>query len=95
MNSVTETEFVRNFGRHSTDAEQGPIAVTSCGRVTGYYVSAHEFEEMKRAIEGIRKSHTLRTMPDHLWSAIMEAKVGPGFSHLDKLLEDEQKPASR
>ena len=87
MVSVTATEFIKSFGQHNTTVQREPIAVTNQGRVTGYYVSAHEFEEMRRQIETLRKSHTLKTMPDALWKALMESKVDPQYDHLNALLD--------
>lgn len=95
MASVTATEFIKNFGRHNTDVQREPIAVTNHGRITGYYVAAHEFEDMKKKVEGMRKSHTLKTLPDHLWKALMESKVDPEYDHLNALLDDEPKPETR
>ncbi len=49
MPAVTATEFTRNFGRYREMAQREPVAVTSHDRVTGYFVSAVEFEEFRRA----------------------------------------------
>lgn len=48
MTEVAATEFARNFGRYREVAQREAIAVTSHDRITGYFVSAHEYEEYLR-----------------------------------------------
>ena len=48
MTEVAATEFARNFGRYREAAQRAPVAVTSHDRVTGYFVSARDFEEYQR-----------------------------------------------
>ncbi len=48
MTAVTATEFTRNFGRYRDMAQREPVAVTNHDRVTGYFVSAPDFEEYRR-----------------------------------------------
>ncbi|MGI4809886.1 MAG: type II toxin-antitoxin system Phd/YefM family antitoxin [Janthinobacterium lividum] len=45
---VTATEFARNFGRYREEAQREAVAVVTHNRVTGYFVSAHEYEELQR-----------------------------------------------
>jgi PHD/YefM family antitoxin component YafN of YafNO toxin-antitoxin module len=45
--AVTATEFARNFGRYRDLAQREPVAVTNHDRVTGYFVSAPDFEEYR------------------------------------------------
>lgn len=45
MTAVTATEFTRNFGRYRDVAQREAVAVTNHDRVTGYFVSAHDYEE--------------------------------------------------
>ena len=48
MREVPATEFTRNFGQYREIAQREPVAVTSHGRATGYFVSAVELQEMQR-----------------------------------------------
>jgi len=48
MGAVTATEFAKAFGRYKEEAQREPIAITSHGRVSGYFISAREFEELQR-----------------------------------------------
>jgi predicted nucleotidyltransferase len=46
MTVVTSTEFVKNFGRLSLEAQREPVAITSHGHISGYYVSKYEYERL-------------------------------------------------
>ena len=56
MQEVSATEFTRNFGRYREIAQREPIAVTSHGRATGYFVSAVEYEDLQRFKAVARRS---------------------------------------
>lgn len=44
MTEVAATEFARHFGRYREVAQRQAVAVTSHDRITGYFISAHEYE---------------------------------------------------
>ena len=46
--SVPASEFTRNFGRYRMRAQREPVAVSSHGQITGYFVGPDEYEEFKR-----------------------------------------------
>ena len=48
-----------NFGRYKEDAQREPIAITSYGRTSGYFVSAQEYAELLPF--GVRKMCQDRT----------------------------------
>lgn len=48
MREVPATEFTRKFGLYREIVQREPVAVTSHGRPTGYFVSAVEFAAMQR-----------------------------------------------
>ena len=48
MVAITATEFAKNFGRYKEAAQREPIAITSYGRTSGYFVSAQEYAELQR-----------------------------------------------
>ncbi|WP_282759352.1 hypothetical protein [Komagataeibacter saccharivorans] len=48
MVEVAATEFARNFGRYRETVQREAIAVKAHDRITGYFVSAHEYEEYQR-----------------------------------------------
>ena len=48
MNEVPATEFAKHFGRYKEVAQREPVAITSHGRTTGYFVAEHEYAEYQR-----------------------------------------------
>lgn len=89
MSTVSATEFQRNFGQYNIEVQHEPIAVSSHGRVTGYYISAREFEAIKPLLEQLPKSYTLATMPEKLYQTLLNAKMDPRHNHLNSLMEDD------
>jgi predicted nucleotidyltransferase len=47
MTEIQATEFVRNFSRYREIAQREPVAVRAHDRITGYFVSAIEFEQLQ------------------------------------------------
>ncbi len=86
MARVTATEFAKNFGRYREEAQREPIAITSHGRTTGYFVSAHEYAELERLRAYERRAYRLEELPDDVFAAIASAKMDPRHDELDVLL---------
>ena len=62
MREVPATEFTRDFGQYQEIAQREPVAVTSHGRATGYFVSVVEFEELQRLKAYSRRSRAVVDM---------------------------------
>jgi prevent-host-death family protein len=88
MVRVTATEFARNFGRYREEAQREPVAITSHGRTTGYFVSAHEYSELERLRAFERRAHRIEDVPDTVLDAIATAKMDPRHDHLNALLDE-------
>ena len=88
MSSVTATEFAKAFGRYKEEAQREPIAITSHGRVSGYFISAREFEELQRLRAFERRVHRINDLPAEIADAIEGAKMSPSHDHLNKLLDE-------
>lgn len=88
MSTVSATEFAKNFGRYRDEAQREPVAITSHGRTTGYFVSAQEFAELQRLRAFERRVYGIADLPSSLADAIADAKMAPGNEHLNRLLED-------
>ncbi|MEI7669915.1 MAG: type II toxin-antitoxin system Phd/YefM family antitoxin [Pseudomonadota bacterium] len=88
MLQATSTEFTKNFGHYSTVAQREPVAVTNHGRVTGYFMSAPEYEEYDRVKNKMRRVYTSKTMPEHIIDALRVTRVDPKHDHLNNLLDD-------
>ncbi len=88
MTAITATEFAKSFGRYKEEAQREPVAITSYGRVSGYFVSAHEFEELRRLREFERRVYRLKGLPKEIVEAIKTSKMDPAHDHLNALLDE-------
>jgi PHD/YefM family antitoxin component YafN of YafNO toxin-antitoxin module len=89
MVAVTATEFAKNFGLHKEQAQREPIAITSYGRISGYFVSEQEFNELQRLRKFERRVYKLKDLPDNLAKAIKGTKMNSAHNHLNKLVADD------
>ena len=88
MSAVTATEFAKSFGRYKEEAQHKPIAITSYGRVSGYFISAREFEELQRLRAFERRAYRINDLPAEIADAIEGSKMNPAHDHLNKLLDE-------
>ncbi len=89
MREVPATEFTRNFGQYREIAQREPVAVTSHGRATGYFVSAVEFEEMQRIKAYARRSRPVVDMTKQEIQQMTASRMAPEHDHLNALLDKE------
>ena len=87
MVRVTATEFAKNFGRYREEAQREPVAITSHGRTSGYFVSPHEYAELERLRAYERRVYRIEELPESIAQAISEAKMDPKHGHLNALLD--------
>ena len=87
MVRVTATEFAKNFGRYREEAQREPVAITSHGRTSGYFVSAYEYAELVRLRAYERRVHRIEELPEDVAQAISTAKMDPKHEHLNALLD--------
>src|SRR5215469_2771692 len=57
--TVLASEFTRNFVRYRMRAHREPVAVSSHGQITGYFVGPDEYEGFKRFRESRRSFATV------------------------------------
>jgi PHD/YefM family antitoxin component YafN of YafNO toxin-antitoxin module len=88
MTAVTATEFARNFGRFKEEAQREPVAITSHGRISGYFVSAWEYAELSRLRAFERRVYRTKDLPPEIIEAIKATRMDPGHEHLNELLDD-------
>jgi hypothetical protein len=88
MTAVTATEFAKDFGRYKEEAQRAPVAITSYGRVSGCFVSAREYEELRRLRAFERRVHRIKELPKEITEAIQGSKMNPADDHLDALLDE-------
>jgi hypothetical protein len=84
--AVPAAEFVRNFGRYRMQAQREPVAVTSHGEVTGYFIAPHEYEDYAR-MKASRRSFATAELSEDKIEAVAKARMHPRHKHLDALLE--------
>jgi prevent-host-death family protein len=86
--TVPASEFTRNFGRYRMRAQREPVAVSSHGEITGYFVGADEYEEFRRFRES-RRSFATAELPEEKVRAISASRMDERHAPLDKLLDRE------
>jgi hypothetical protein len=84
---VPASEFTRNFGRYRMQAQRTPVAVSSHGQITGYFVGPDEYEEFKRFRES-RRSFATVDLPEAKVKAIGASRMDARHAHLDALLDE-------
>jgi PHD/YefM family antitoxin component YafN of YafNO toxin-antitoxin module len=83
--TVPASEFTRNFGRYQMLAQREPIAVTSHGRTTGYFIAAEDYEAFRRFQES-RRSFATAELSEEKANAISASRMDPRHAHLDAML---------
>ena len=84
--TVPASEFTRNFGRYRMRAQREPVAVSSHGQITGYFVSPDEYEEFKRFRES-RRTFATAELSEESVDRIRASRMDARHAHLDKLLD--------
>jgi PHD/YefM family antitoxin component YafN of YafNO toxin-antitoxin module len=88
MIEVKAAEFAKNFGRYKELAQREPVAVTSHGRTSGYFVSEHEFAEYQRFKSRTRRALHVSELPEKSVRAIAKSRMNPKHNRLNALLDD-------
>jgi prevent-host-death family protein len=88
MIEVPAAEFARNFGRYKEVAQREPVAVTSHGRTSGYFVSATEFEQYCRLKARATRAYHVSELSHETVDAIAATRMDPIHDHLNALLDE-------
>lgn len=88
MVTVAATLFSKNFGQYREIVQRESIAVTSHDRVTGYFISAHEYEELNRIKSLMPKAFAIEEFSDEVLTALANSKMDTRHDHLNALLEN-------
>jgi hypothetical protein len=86
--TVPASEFTRNFGRYRMQAQRAPIAVSSHGSITGYFIAPAEYEEFQRYKQR-RRSFSTAELSDEKIRKIAETRMDDRHAALDALLDSE------
>ena len=84
---IPASEFTRNFGRYQMLAQREVLAVSSHGRVTGYFIAAEEYEAFKR-YRGSRTSFATTDLSADEIEEIVSARMDPRHDHLNALMDE-------
>jgi hypothetical protein len=82
---VPASEFTKNFGRYRMLAQREAVAVSSHGQITGYFVGAHEYEELLK-LKGNRRSFATAELSDERVKAITSSRMKKRHDRLNKVL---------
>ena len=88
MIEVPATEFAKHFGRYKELAQREPVAITSHGRTTGYFMSEPEYAEYKRLKARARRVYHVSELPANTVQALASARMSPAHDHLNILLDE-------
>ena len=86
MTAVTATEFARNFGRYRDVAQREAVAVTNHDRVTGYFVSAHDYEEYRRLKALAPVALAVEELDAETLKALTSVRMDSKHDHLNALM---------
>lgn len=89
IKKVPASEFAKNFGEYRDYAQREPVAVTSHGRTTGYFISAAHFEEYLRLRVLSRRAIKVVDLPESTIRAIANTRMDKKYDYLNKLLDDD------
>lgn len=84
---IPASEFTRNFGRYQMLAQRDPVAVTSHGRTTGYFIAADDYEAFKR-FRDQRRSFATADLPEDKAAAISASRMDARHAPLDAMLDE-------
>ncbi len=86
MIEVASAEFAKNFGRYKELAQREPLAITSHGRTSGYFVSEHEYAEYQRLKGLSRRVYHISELPEATINVMATARMSPAHDHLNDLM---------
>jgi PHD/YefM family antitoxin component YafN of YafNO toxin-antitoxin module len=85
---VPASEFAKHFGRYKDIAQREPVAITSHGRTTGYFMAEHEYVEYQRLKALSRRVYHVSELSGETVAALRSARMNPAHDHLNSLLEN-------
>lgn len=83
--TVSASEFTRNFGRYRMRAQRAAVAVSSHGQITGYFLGPDEYEAFAR-FKAQRRSFSTVELPAKQIKAIGASRMDPKHKHLNALM---------
>lgn len=87
MTQVAATEFARNFGRYREAAQHAPVAVVAHNRVSGYFVSARDFDEYQRLKATAATALAVDELDAATLRALAASRMDARHAQLDALMD--------
>lgn len=87
MSRVPATEFARNFGRYREEAQREAVAVVTHNRVTGYFVSARDYDEYQRLKASAPTALAVEELDAATLKALAVSRMDSRHDPLDALLD--------
>lgn len=85
MITVPASEFVKHFGRYKATAQREPVAITSHGHTSGYFVSPKTFENLTG---GGRRAYSIEELPEEIFQGMLNTTMDPKYDYLNALLDE-------
>lgn len=84
--SVPASEFARNFGRYRVEARRKAVAVSSHGRIAGYFVAPEDYAEYER-MKAERRTFATAELDGEVVAAVARSRMHSRHRHLDAMLK--------
>ena len=87
MTEAAATEFARNFGRYREAAQHEAVAVVTHNRITGYFVSARDYDEYQRLKATASTALAIEELDSETLKALAASRMDRRHDHLDQLMD--------
>lgn len=87
MREVPATEFARNFGRYQEVAQHEAVGVVTHNRITGYFVSARDYDEYQRLKATAPTALAVEELDAATLNALAASRMDQGHDHLNALMD--------
>ena len=87
MTEVAATEFARNFGRYREAAQHEAVAVVAHNRITGYFVSARDYDEYQRLKATASTALAIEELDSETLKALAASRMDRRHDLLDQLMD--------
>lgn len=87
MTQVAATEFARNFGRYREVAQREAVAVVTHNRITGYFVSARDYDEYQRLKATASTALGIEELDSETLKALAASRMDQRHVSLNRLMD--------
>lgn len=87
MTEVAATEFARNFGKYREVAQREAVAVVAHNRVTGYFVSARDYDEYQRLKAAAATARAVEELDGATLKALAASRMDQRHDQLNRLMD--------